>query len=495
MKSKTNFKFLLILAIVLGAMLLLGTTKVQASSINDYKCKIEKGDYIIYNNYFNTKDVNVEINKEEEREIIGISKENINLTTFNNIVNDLKNNKEEKLLIKIDNDITSAKLKDTSKNLEIIELNNNRYVAIDVIYREDCEKYMMLNFYSCTLEMTKGEITDTKTVDITCRYTNTDYFRCDVNVVSNTGVLYGRIYNTNGIIYGMGLQSIPAKLDLSKCYVEYLANTYIGETLKVDCLGNVPYVGKYGNQYKYKMSLKNVKIDTSSGYKIIHLADFSYKESFEVGSFELDPTYTINNEIYVEQTKTNTSTKLKFDLHGNFKGTLKAEEINKNDLIYNKVNEELEKYSKDNVYMNISNIYIEGGSFEGPLKLTFYVGEQYNGKYYNICHMKNWYYEFENFEGIVENGKIEIVVDSLSPFGISIFEKKTADNTNQEATKPTEPTTDKGEKDNTPTTNTISKEKDETPKTGTETINIIGYVLATTILSGAGIVALKKNLK
>ena len=343
MKSKTNFKFLLILAIVLGAMLLLGTTKVQASSINDYKCKIEKGDYIIYNNYFNTKDVNVEIIKEEEREIIGISKENINLTTFNNIVNDLKNNKEEKLLIKIDNDITSAKLKDTSKNLEIIELNNNRYVAIDVIYGEDCEEYMMLNFYSCTLEMTKGEITDTKTVDISCRYTNTDYFRCVVNVVSNTGVLYGGSLNTNGIVYGMGVQSIPAKLDLSKCYVEYLANTYIGETLKVDCLGNVPYVGKYGNQYKYKMSLKNVKIDTSSGYKIIHLADFSYKESFEVGAFELDPTYTINNEIYVEQTKTNTSTKLKFDLHGNFKGTLKAEEINKNDLIYNKVNEELEK--------------------------------------------------------------------------------------------------------------------------------------------------------
>ena len=38
-----------------------------------------------------------------------------------------------------------------------------------------------------------------------------------------------------------------------------------------------------------------------------------------------------------------------------------------------------------------------------------------------------------------------------------------------------------------------SKEKDETPKTGTT--NIIGYVLATTILSGAGIVILKKNLK
>lgn len=38
-----------------------------------------------------------------------------------------------------------------------------------------------------------------------------------------------------------------------------------------------------------------------------------------------------------------------------------------------------------------------------------------------------------------------------------------------------------------------SKEKDETPKTGTT--NIIGYVLAITIVSGAGIVILKKNLK
>ena len=161
------------------------------------------------------------------------------------------------------------------------------------------------------------------------------------------------------------------------------------------------------------MSLKNVKIDTSSGYKIIHLADFSYKESFEVGSFELDPTYTINNEIntvIVIKTTFHPFNAKKIELGLNNA----SKEINKNDLIYNKVNEELEKYSKDNVYMNISNIYIEGGSFEGPLKLTFYVGEQYNGKYYNICHMKNWYYEFENFEGIVENGKIEIVVDSLS---------------------------------------------------------------------------------
>lgn len=46
----------------------------------------------------------------------------------------------------------------------------------------------------------------------------------------------------------------------------------------------------------------------------------------------------------------------------------------------------------------------------------------------------------------------------------------------------------------TPTTTTTNKkEKDPTPKTGT--VDIIGYVLAMTTVAGAGIVALKKNLK
>ena len=88
-----------------------------------------------------------------------------------------------------------------------------------------------------------------------------------------------------------------------------------------------------------------------------------------------------------------------------------------------KLNEELRNHMNNNnsLYIDISNIYIEDGSYEGPLKLTFYVGEQYNGKYYSICHMKDYMYNFEEFNGIVENGKIEITVDSLSPFGISIF--------------------------------------------------------------------------
>ena len=59
-------------------------------------------------------------------------------------------------------------------------------------------------------------------------------------------------------------------------------------------------------------------------------------------------------------------------------------------------------------------------------------------------------------------------------------EKNEQENTSIEPTQESTETTNKGE-------------KDKTPKTGT--IDIIGYVLATTILAGVGIVALKKNLK
>ena len=487
MELKNKTKFLLVLGIIFVAFLLFNTNKVNATEISDYKCKIEKDGYIFYNNYFNTSDVDTEVKKEINNSIhIYSNKSGINTSTLNDIVNNFKNGK---CLVEVSNDVTEAKVirtvgapfetKEVEENAEIVVLNNKRYVVVNSKielseFSMNDKNYTHVWLYdNFTIKMNDKE----QLFVLRFEFYSTDYFRCDVKVVSETGVTYGHTFNTNGIVLGEGLVSIPAKLDFNKTNVEYLSNTYLGETLNIECLGKVPYVGKYGNVYKYKMSLKNVKINETSGTKTIHLADFSYKDSFEVGDFELDPNYTIDNETYVEQTKTNTSTKLKFDLRGNFKGTLKAEEISKNDLIYNKVNEELRNHMNNNnsLYIDISNIYIEDGSYEGPLKLTFYVGEQYNGKYYSICHMKDYMYNFEEFNGIVENGKIEITVDSLSPFGISIFEKK-----EETPTTDSTPKVDKGE-------------KDETPKTGT--VDIIGYVLGVTLLTGVGIVELKKRLK
>ena len=473
MKLKNKTKFLLVIGIIFVSFLLFNTNMVNATEISDYKCKIEKNGYIFYNNYFNTNDVDIEIKNGK----ITINKSKVEQSKLNNLVNDIKGKKENKLLVELTDNVISVNLKDTTENLEIIEQNGKKYVVINAILElmeDDNVQVVTMNKYN--LEINKNGTTETKEIDFNLYLEGTDYFQCLINVVSDKGVVYGTSVNKNGIINGMGMGSIPSNIDLSDLYVEYLANQYIGKSIKIDCLGNVPYVGKYGDRYKYKANLKNVKLDSNDGQ---NLDKFSYKNSQGCGGFIVDPNYIANNEIYVENKETNTDTKLKFDLQGNFKGTIKAEEISKSDLIYGKVEENLN--IEENLHIWIGNIYIENGSFEGNLKLTFNVGEQYNGKNYLVAHMNNEKYEFEEFTGIVKDGKIEIIVDNLSPFGISIFENKTTtetDNT-QENQKPTQPT-NKGE-------------KDETPKTGT--IDIIGYVLLVTTLAGVGIVTLKKKIK
>lgn len=485
MKLRNKTKFLLVFGIIFVAFLLFNTNNVHAAEISDYKCKIEKDGYILYNNYFNTsdiKDFSAEYDESHQSNIISFSKYNISSNVFKNMTSDVKNKKSDKLLVEIKKDVTSAKIKDKSENLEIIELNNKKYAVINVTY--DLTSETSANIGTCSdtykIEMNSNNTTETKNVIVMFECYSTDYFRCNINVVDKNGKIYATAVNTNAEFYG-GLASLPKNIDLSSSYVEYLANQYVGENIKISCLGNVPYVGKYGEYYKYKANLKNAKFNNEG---VLYLDNFSYKNSEGSGGFFLDDDYTVDNETYVENKKTSTDTKLKFDLQGKFKGTLKAEEVSKNDLVYGKVEDKLNKNNADDLYMWIGNIYIENGSFEGNLKLTFNVGEQYNGKNYFVTHMKNENYEFEEFKGIVKDGKIEITVDSLSPFGISITENKNTDNTisNQEENK-----------DTTKSTETKKGEKDETPKTGT--IDIIGYILLVSVLSGIGIVALKKKIK
>lgn len=465
MDFKTKSKFLLVFGIIFVAFLLFNTNSVNATEISDYKCKIEKDDYIIYNDYFNTSDITFSGNRD-------IVKESVDNTTFNKIKNDTKN---WLILVEIKDDVDSVKSPYGTKNYEIKELNGKKYAVIECEIYDSSDGELNIGAY-VDIEMKKGSVTENKTTGRDISIRNEDYFTCVINVVSNTGKIYASSLNTNGYINGAGLREIPGKIDLNASYVEYLSNLYMGESIKVDCVGTVPYVGKYGNLYKYKSNLSNVKKDSDG--KSLCLDQFSYKNSKGCGGFYLDDNYTIDNESYVEKSGTNSDTKLKYDLYGNFTGTLKVEEISKNDLIYDKVNKKLNIDNSNCLYSVISNVYIENGSFEGKLKLTFNVGEEYNGKNYSVVHMKSEKYDFEEFTGIVENGKIEITVDSLSPFGISIFEKETEQEETQTTEENTNATTNKGE-------------KDVTPKTGT--VDIIGYVLLGTVLSGVGIVALKKK--
>ncbi len=135
----------------------------------------------------------------------------------------------------------------------------------------------------------------------------------------------------------------------------------------------------------------------------------------------------------------------------------------------------------NNEVLFVKEIKIENGNFEGKLTLNFDIGTKYNDKKFVVAHQKSSNGEIEYFNGTIKDGKATIEVTELSPFAISVLTEKTQGENNQA------PTTNQ---DKTPTTN--KGEKDTTPKTGT--IDIMSYVLATTILSGIGIVALKKKI-
>lgn len=144
------------------------------------------------------------------------------------------------------------------------------------------------------------------------------------------------------------------------------------------------------------------------------------------------------------------------------------------------INNHLSMEREEYKFVFMRDIKIENGTFNGKLTMTFDIGEQYNGQKCVVLHKKN-NGEYEQFNSTIENGKATIEVTELSPFAILIAETKQENDTSTETTKPTE------------TTTTNKGEKDETPKTGT--VDIIGYVLGVTLLTGVGIVELKKRLK
>lgn len=105
-------------------------------------------------------------------------------------------------------------------------------------------------------------------------------------------------------------------------------------------------------------------------------------------------------------------------------------------------------------------------SLPNPIDITFDLGTEYNGQVAYVLHKKADG-SYERFEEQIKDGKVTITVSELSPFVVAVKENNQA------------PTTNKGEKDTTPKTSTT---------------DILGYVLVTTILSGVGIVALKKRI-
>ncbi len=295
-----KLKYVLGLIIISIAILLLNTGVVSAKEVSDYKCLIEEGEYILCNDYFNTNDVKVEkVQIYETGEYLSTYNiNNVPQATFNDIITKDKNQNAFLCLVKVSNDATSVKCKEgnTEKELEIVELNGKKYVALDSLYIDNTSSNMLINAYQTLKIVKNGATEETKQLDFSLNIYSTDYFMCTIKVVDDEDLDYGQIINTNGIISGAGTSELPEKINLSNTYVEYLCNQYIGKSIQVDCLGEVPYIGKVGNEYKYKINLKNVKIDNSESELELKLGDFSYKGSTSLGASFYLPSNYINED-------------------------------------------------------------------------------------------------------------------------------------------------------------------------------------------------------
>lgn len=543
MKSKTNFKFLLILAIVLGAMLLLGTTKVQASSQENVDVElVDKTNTLIDN-------VTAELYKYDE----AIDGKNGNITVTLNFKNNtytakefkevqqyLKNNNlktySPKVYINIPDNVKTVKDTKNNKEYNILNRNGKKYIEYNAeiakVFNDvaDVVSYYLhdwtdrQNILQYITEDNQTAVYSIKVADygyelyrddIGDEYGNVlefgsgicdelgdfraDSYRVDAPPIS----LYWHIVGSGG--------GIDEPLPLAQTNVNYI-NDYIfiqipynvGKNLTAKIKGTTNTI-----EFDYLKDVNNYSVYRTKITKDIENLIFNKAQTitltYTTKHKNLNLPYTFEFPIVVEgSTRTKLTINNDKDVKIDFNGvlpmgvTIKAEEIKDNTELYATLSttgiSDMENYYNKNslTHLLLTDITTVGGKIDGAIQLTFNVGEQYNGKYVYIAHKKhNGNYEY--FSEIVKNGSITIVVDELSPFIVAV-EEKIKKPTNQETNKPTD-TTDKGEKDDTPTTNTISKEKDDTPKTGAETINIIGYVLATTIISGVGIVALKKNLK
>ena len=170
MELKNKTKFLLVFGIIFVAFLLFNTNNVNAAEISNYKCKIEKDGYILYNNYFNTKDVTFE--RSYNRTYIKVY--NVDKSKFNEILNSKTKENDWLVLVEIGNDVTSVKAQDSQENLEIIELNNKKYVTFKGEVGDSSNTEIFI-YGDKNLQITKNSGTEEKYIEYYIDIFNTDY--------------------------------------------------------------------------------------------------------------------------------------------------------------------------------------------------------------------------------------------------------------------------------------------------------------------------------
>ncbi|MBR1884065.1 MAG: dockerin type I repeat-containing protein [Clostridia bacterium] len=226
---------------------------------------------------------------------------------------------------------------------------------------------------------------------------------------------------------------LPQNADLSKVYLRLLFDTYQGEKIEVEGgKGTLKYIGKIYKCYDginiskeyhcYISKVSDLELEEKKSMLFPMILNNGYKITDYLGAgYMFDPN--LEEEVVEENEENKKEEELTDEISISYYGNSKFKivQIDKEDEIYERIEKQLVNSSEEKLYEEVFDIYRVNGNYGEKIGLTFDIDEKYKGKKYRVLHLNNDG-EFEKFEGIVENGKIEINVGSLSPFGISILE-------------------------------------------------------------------------
>lgn len=488
MKLKTDFKILLVFGIMLGVILFLGTTKVEAKTGIITEGNITEN---CLDDILDTITLDMKTTKLE----------NLLNIIFDKVVNELKN--QGVTVIKggeIDNNCIwigvvldpppiALNEKDTIEDAHIMVIENKlnegkqRTIAEKKIkinwnnkssYSENDKKYVENLINNINLpKNTNGNYNYTKYVELGkdpgSRVNDIiDVLKKEVNdssiefIPNGMGSGGGDLFSGGGEIglsifkdgiYYMNIH--PA----SNFQYQITVPSNVGNTDTDYINYSIPKIKSYLDTYYNEEYKGTVTLEKISGYW--YKVNGNYEDNIIIKKQEGTP---IGNNIFVNNLP-----------------------LNVNVTVTSKENNTMEAEIKNKGYSKILGSYeltLTGtDKLESPIDITFNVGTENNGKTIYILHQKK-NGTYENFEKKVTDGKVAVTVSELSPFVLGIKEE------NKKPVETTPPTETPIE---TPTQTVDKGEKDETPKTGT--VDIIGYVGLITLVSLVGIVELKKRLK
>ncbi len=472
MKSKSIIK-ILVLGLVIGAITLLNTARVQAiECTSDDKSVIISVDNIGIDGKNKVK-TKIEDWNEDAKTIFSIFYiTNVNQEKLNTYAQNEKS-VNTTTRIKVSNNAIKAEL--NGEKIEIENINGNKYAVINETLRytntgiepgqnKDIEYINFSNVIKVNNEY--GEYYDTNKLKLKIYITETDseeyYVENNIRIQSINEPYdyriryvnkYGREYASGGMGGGdfedkkylewyyynelTGMYYIPKNANLKDVYLELTINVKQGDTIEVNDVGTLYYAGVKKEKnwdeidgeyeeiyYIYKNSLDKIKnysepksfcAKTKSGYNLIRHIYQNY--ALDENEYEEEVTGNINTNT--------TNGKMNILFSGNGNAKFESTEISKTDTLYKKIEKGL-KDTNDFKWENVVGIwaydlYVVEGEYKGPLNITFNVGSEIEGKEYIVGHLKHGL-ELEYFRGTVKDGKITITVDELSPFVIAVNE-------------------------------------------------------------------------